>query len=167
MLRLGKSLVVILNYALTAEQPDPYGPEPYSPGKRPWTRSPLGEGPVMPRVVSQNKLGGPDLPRSPGSPYTIRTAQRVEPTLRLGPEPPRDHRCGHARGTAWLPLEDSPTYRIQCCRRKCALPQQSPRRLLPGCTVDRMLPRRIVQSLAPSTLSVYYASWKLRLGLHP
>ena len=30
MLCLGESLVVILNYALTAEKPDPCGPEPYS-----------------------------------------------------------------------------------------------------------------------------------------
>ena len=42
LLCLGKSLVVILNYALKAEQPDPCGPDPYSPGKRPRTRSPLG-----------------------------------------------------------------------------------------------------------------------------
>ena len=42
LLYLDKSLVVILNYDLTAEQPDPYGPEPYSPVKRPRTRSPLG-----------------------------------------------------------------------------------------------------------------------------
>ena len=59
LLCLGKSLVVILNYALTAEQPDPCGPEPYSPGKRPRTRSPLGKGPVAPRIpegvaLSQN-----------------------------------------------------------------------------------------------------------------
>ena len=62
MLCLGKSLVVILNYALTAEQPDPCGPEPYSPGKRPRTRSPLREGPVTPHVpgevaLSQNSWG--------------------------------------------------------------------------------------------------------------
>ena len=30
-----------------------------------------------------------------------------------------------ARGAAWLPLGDSPTYHIQCGRRKCALPQQN------------------------------------------
>jgi len=90
----------------------------------------------------------------------------VEPTPRLGPEPPRVHRSGHARGTAWLPLEDSPTYRIQYSRRKCALPQQSPRRLLPGCIVGRVLPRRTVQSLAPPMphMSAYYASWTRRLG---
>ena len=33
LLCLGKSLVVIPNYALTAEQPDPCGPEPCSPGR--------------------------------------------------------------------------------------------------------------------------------------
>ena len=56
MLCLGKGLVVILNYALTAEQPDPCGPEPYSPGKRPRTRSPLGEGPVTPHVPEEVAL---------------------------------------------------------------------------------------------------------------
>ena len=54
MLCLGKSLVVILNYDLTAEQPDPCGPEPYCPGKRPQTRSPLG--PVTPRVPGEVAL---------------------------------------------------------------------------------------------------------------
>ena len=62
LLCLGKSLIVILNYALTAEQPEPCGPEPYSPGKWPQTRSLLGEGLVMPRVpeevaLSQNSWG--------------------------------------------------------------------------------------------------------------
>ena len=56
LLSLGKSLVVILNYALTAEQPDPCGPEPYSPGKRPRTRSPLGEGPETPHVPEEVAL---------------------------------------------------------------------------------------------------------------
>ena len=85
MLCLGKSLVVILNYALTTEQPDPCGPEPYSPGKRPRTRSPLGEGPVTPHVpeevaLSQNRWGpGPPkefrTPAGSRTPYTIRTPQ--------------------------------------------------------------------------------------------
>jgi len=81
--------VVILNYALTAEQPDPCGPEPYSPGKRPRTRSPLGEGPVMPRVpeevaLSQNSwrprtsCGVPD-PHILSGPLS-----RERPTPRLG-----------------------------------------------------------------------------------
>ena len=58
--------------------------------------------------------------------------------------------AGPRRGAA-LSQEDTPTYRIQYGRRKCALPQQSPRRLLPGCTIDRALPRRAVQPLAPPT----------------
>ena len=81
--------VVILNYALTAEQPDPCGPEPYSPGKRPRTRSPLGEGPVTPRVpevvaLNQNSwrprtsCGVPD-PHILSGPLS-----REEPTPRLG-----------------------------------------------------------------------------------
>ena len=76
MLCLVKSLIVILNYALTAEQPDPCSPEPYSPGKLPRTRSPLGEGPLTPHVpeevaLSQNSWGPrtsrgvPDLPGVP------------------------------------------------------------------------------------------------------
>ena len=46
------------------------------------------------------------------------------------------------------------------------LAEQSPKRLLPGCTVGRVLPRRTVQSLAPPMprMSVYYASWTRRLG---
>ena len=122
MLSLGKSLVVIVNYALTTKQPDPCGPEPYSPGKQPWTRSPLGEGPVTPRVprevaLSQNSWGprtsrgAPNHPRSPGPPrstgplpgpgpgpsYTIRTSQRSRTYTppRAGPEPPRVT-CPHA-----------------------------------------------------------------------
>ena len=42
LLCLDKSLVVIFNYALTAKQPDPCGPEPYSLVKQTRTRSPLG-----------------------------------------------------------------------------------------------------------------------------
>ena len=90
MLCLGnKSLVVILNYALTAKQPDPCGPEPCSPGKRPRTRSPLREGPVTSHVpkevaLSQNSwrprtsCGVPD-PHILSGPLS-----REEPTPRLG-----------------------------------------------------------------------------------
>ena len=115
LLSLGESLVVIVSYALTTEQPDPCGPEPYSPGKRPRTRTPLGKGPVAPRIPDPDPhtLSGP--------------LSGVELTPRLGLVRNRPchvpaRRCGHARGAARLPLEDSPTYRIQCSRRKCALP---------------------------------------------
>ena len=62
MLCQGKSLVVILNYALTDEQLDPCDTEPCSPGKQPRTRTPLGKGPVTPRIpeevaLSQNSWG--------------------------------------------------------------------------------------------------------------
>ena len=53
LLCLGKGLVVILNYALTAEQPDPCGPEPYSPGKRPGPAPRLGK--VRWRHVSRRR----------------------------------------------------------------------------------------------------------------
>jgi len=56
LLCIGKGLVVILNYALAAERPDPCSPEPYSPGKRPRTCFPLGEGPVMSRVSEKGAL---------------------------------------------------------------------------------------------------------------
>ena len=85
LLSLGKSLVVIVNYALTTEQPDPCGPEPYSPGKRPRTRSPLGKGPVAPRIpevaLSQNSWG-PQTSRGP------RTSRGV-PDLPGVPDPCR------------------------------------------------------------------------------
>ena len=67
LLSLGKSLVVIVNYALTNEQPDHCGPEPYSPGKRPRTRSLLGKGPVAPRIPR-----GSPQPKTAGGPRTSR-----------------------------------------------------------------------------------------------
>ena len=123
LLCLGKSLVVILNYALTAEQPDPCGPESYSPGKR--------LTPHVPEEVALSQNGwGPGPPRefrTPArsrTPYTIRTPQQggTDTPPGAGPEPPHVSECGHARRTAWLPLEDSSTNRIQCGRRKCAVP---------------------------------------------
>jgi hypothetical protein len=95
LLCLDKSLVVILNYVLTAEQPDPCGPEPYSPGKRPRARSPLGEGPVTPRApeevaLSQNSWrprtsqGVPDTRQVPDPHILSGPLSRVEPTPRLG-----------------------------------------------------------------------------------
>ena len=53
LLCLGKSLVVIFNYVVTAEQPDPCGPEPYSPGKRPGPAPCLGK--VRWRRVSRRR----------------------------------------------------------------------------------------------------------------
>ena len=145
LLSLGKSLVVIVNYALTTERPDPCGPEPYSPGKRPRTRSPLEKGPVAPRIsgvaLSQNSWGPrtfrgvPDLPGVPDpcrvpdpDPHTLSgPLSGVELTPRLGlvrnrhVSRARPQVRARARGRE-LPLEESPTYRIQCSRRKCALP---------------------------------------------
>ena len=70
MLCQGKSLVVILNYALTAEQPDPCGPEPCSPGRAAPDPLPAwggsgdttypGGGSPQPK-----QLGPPDPPGSP------------------------------------------------------------------------------------------------------
>jgi len=67
------------NYALTAERPNPCGPEPYFPGKRPRTRSPLEEGPVAPHV-----LGAPDPRRVPDPHILSGPLSGVEPTPRLG-----------------------------------------------------------------------------------
>ena len=119
---------------------------------------------------------GSDQPNSRGP----RTPHGVpDPHILSGPlsgegtdTPPGGVRSRHvsagtgARAAAKLPREDSPTYRIQYGRRKCTLPQQGPRRLLPGCTVDRALPRHTVQPLAPPTprMSVCYASWTRRLA---
>ena len=168
------------------KHPDPRGPEPFSPGQRPRTHSLLGKGPVTPRApekgaLSPNSRGPSDLPRAPGPPTEAPdppTASQtplggLDPHIlsgplsgegtnsppEAGPEPPRVHRYGHAHGRE-ASLEDLSTYRIQFGRHKYALPQQSPRRLLPGCTIDRALPRRTVQPLAPPTprVSVCYAS---------
>ena len=113
LLSLGKSLVVIINYALTTEQPDPCGPEPYSPGKRPRTRTPLGKGPAAPRIpgvaLSQNSWGPrtsrgvPDLPGVPDpcrvpnpGPHTLSgPLSGVELTPRLGLV--RNHHVSRAR----------------------------------------------------------------------
>ena len=92
---LGKSLVVILNYALTAEQPDPCGPEPYLPGKRPRIHSPLGEGPATPHApeevaLSQNSWwprtsqGVPDPRRVPDPHILSGPLSREESTPCLG-----------------------------------------------------------------------------------
>ena len=99
-------------------------------------------------------LGGPD-PHILSGPLS---GEETNSPPEAGPEPPCVHRYGHAHGRE-ASLEDSPTYRIQCGRCKCALPQQSPIRLLSGCTFDRALPRRTVQPLAPPTprASVCYA----------
>ena len=115
LLSLGKSLVVIVNYALTTEQPDPCGPEPYSPGKRPRTHSPLGKGPVAPRIpgvaLSQNSWGPrtsrgvPDLPGVPDpcrvpdpDPYTLSgPLSGVELTPRLGLVRNRHVSCAHTQ----------------------------------------------------------------------
>ena len=113
LLSLGKSLEVIFNYVLTTEQPDPCGPEPYSPGKRPRTRSLLGKGPVAQRIpgvaLSQNNWGPrtsrgvPDLPGVPNpcrvpdpDPYTLSgPLSGVELTPRLGLV--RNHHVSRAR----------------------------------------------------------------------
>jgi len=88
LLSLGKSLEVIFNYVLTTEQPDPCGPEPYSPGKRPRTRSPLGKGPVapcIPRVALSQNSWGPRTSRGVPDPHTLSgPLSGVELTPRLG-----------------------------------------------------------------------------------
>ena len=89
LLCLGKSLVVILNYALIAEQPDPY-----SPSKRPRTRSPLKEGPVTPHVPEEVALNQ--------NSWGPRTSQGV-PDPRRVPDPIYypDPSAGRNRHPAW------------------------------------------------------------------
>ena len=88
LLCLGKSLVDILNYALTAEQPDPCGPSPTLPANGPdplpaWGRSGgaacPGEGSPQPK-----QLGAPDLLGSSGPPPGPGPLSREEVTPRLG-----------------------------------------------------------------------------------
>ena len=58
--------------------------------------------------------------------------------------------CPAGAGTgssASLPLEDSPTHRIQCGWFRRALPPQHARQPLSGLTVDRVLPRYTVSRL--------------------
>ena len=172
MLCLGKSLIVILNYTLTAEQPDPCGPEPCSPGRTAPDPLPAwggsgdatypGGGSPQPK-----QLGAPDLPGSPGplpAPdpicYPDPSAGR-EQTPRLGGSGAAT--CPQAQVRARLPSflwKTCPPTAFNAGDVKCALPQQSPRRLLPGCTVGRVLPRCTVQPLAPLTpcALVCYAS---------
>ena len=132
-----------------------------------------GTGPVTPRVSEEGKLraltaGGSGPPTGSRTPiYYPDPSVGREQTPRLGQVQSRHVSAGAGtRAAAKLPREDSPSYRIQYGRRKCALPQQSLRRLLPGCTVDRALPRHTVQPLAPPTpcMSVCYASWTRRLA---
>ena len=124
----------------------------------------LGKGPVTPRVPEKGALSqnsrGPRTSHGVQDPiyYPDPSAGR-EQTPRLGQVRSRHVSAGPGtRAAAKLPREDSPTYRIQYGRRKCALPQQSPRRLLPGCTIDRALPRHTPR------MSVCYASWIRQLG---
>jgi len=56
LLCLGKGLIVILNYALAAERPDPVVRSPTLPANGPASRFPLWEGPVMPRVPEKGAL---------------------------------------------------------------------------------------------------------------
>ena len=86
LLCLGKSLVVIPNYALTAEQPDPCGPEPCSPGRAApdplpaWGGSgdatyPGGGSPQPKQLGPRTSQGVPD-PCRLRTPYAIRTPQQ-------------------------------------------------------------------------------------------
>ena len=128
---------------------------------------------MTPRVTEKGKLraltaGGAGPPTGSRTPiyYPDPSAGR-EQTPRLGQVRSRHVSAGAGtHAAAKLSREDSPTYRIQYGSRKCALPQQSPMRLLPGCTVDRALPRHTVQPLAPPTprMSVCYTIWKRRLA---
>ena len=110
-----------------------------------------GTGPEMPRVPEEGNLransrgpgppiGVRDLPRPSGPPT------RVEPTYRRGGVRGATCPAGAGAGAgASLPLEDSPTHRIQCGWLRHALPPRYAGQSLSGFTVDRILPRYIVQ----------------------
>jgi len=127
---------------------------------------------VTPRVPEKGALSqnsrGPRTSHGVPDPHILSGPLSGEGTdTPAGGVPSRHVSAGAGtHAAAKLPRKDSPIYRIQYGRRKCVLPQQSPRRLLTGCTVDRALPRHTIQPLAPPTprMSVCYASWTRRLA---
>jgi len=118
--------------------------------------------------VSQRREHSAETAGSPGPPTGSRTpiyypdnSAGREQTPRLGesgatacPQTQIHARLPSCLGKTWPPTA------FNAGGVKCALPQQSPRRLSPGCTVDRALPRCTVQPLAPLTprTSVCYTS---------
>ena len=74
-----------------------------------------------------------------------------------GLEPSRVRRCRHALGRESFLGKTRPPTAFNTRDVKCAMPQQSPRGLLTGYTVDRALPRCTIRPLAPRT-PVCYAS---------
>ena len=110
-------------------------------------------------IYGDNSPGPPREFRTPAgsrTPYTIRTPQQggTDTPPGAGPEPPRVSGCGHARGTAWLPLEDSSTNRIQCGRRSRARRGFCSVALLVACYQGAQCsrwrrPRRVCQSTMP------------------
>ena len=161
-----KIRIVIRNYAQGAEQPDPWGPAPShrtnSPG--PAFRS----GQVRCHHVSwRRKRSGPKRPGAP-DPHGVPDHHILSgPLGREGTDTPPGGSgaatCPQTQIRARLPSflgKTWPPTGFNAGGVKSALPQQSPRRLSPGCTVDRTLPRRTVKTLAPPTprASICYAS---------
>ena len=149
LLHEGRTRVVIRNYAIRGGAAGPHGSVSYlhrANGPGPAPRS--GIGPMTPRVPEEGKLransrglgppkGVRDLPRPSGPPT------RVEPTYRrLGGSGSATCSAGAGAG---LPVEDSPTHRIQCGWLRRALPPRHAGQPLSGLTVDRVLPRYTVQ----------------------
>jgi len=159
-----KTRIVIRNYVLRSWA-ESLGSGSISPDQQSRTRFPLGAGPVSPRVLAKGALS--QTAGGPGPPTGSRTPMHCpDPSAGRETDTPLEgvQSCHVSADTGTRSRNVSPgrlaTYCIQCGRHKCALLWQSPRRLLPGCTVDRMLPRRTVQPPVPSTprLSVCYAS---------
>ena len=108
---------------------------------------------MTPRVPEEGKirtnsrgrgppLGVRDLPRPSGPPT------REEPTYRQGGSRATACSTGTGAGTgAGLPLEDSPTHRIQCGWLRRALQPRLAGQPLSVLTVDRELPRYTVSHL--------------------
>ena len=141
---------------MRAEQPGPTGQALSSPGQWPRTRS--GTGPVTPRVPEEGKLRANSRGLGPpiwvrDLPASVRTshARRTNIPPGWGPGAPRvPQRAGAG---ASLPLEDSPTHRIQCGWLRRALPRRHAGQLLSGLTVDRILPRYSAAACAASAQS--------------
>ena len=149
-----------------AEQPDPWGPTPSHRTNGPGPASRLG----WVRVTTCPGEGStqPKQPGGPGPPTGSRTPIHYLDPLAGREQTPRLRGSGaatcpqaqvHARLPSFLG-KTCPPSAFNAGDDKCALPQQRPRRLLPGCTVGRALPRCTVQPLAPNTprASVCYAS---------
>ena len=114
LLCLDKSLVVILNYALTAEQPDPCGPEPCSPGRAAPDPLPAwggsgdatypGGGSLQPKQLGPRTSSGVPDPRRVPDPHILSgplSGEGTDTPPGAGPEPPAVLAKGYLLRDMW------------------------------------------------------------------